>query len=229
MRLHVIADPSVVSPHRPWEAALDGLVRAMRSFMLRSRPSAPATPAGAARPQKAPSLYLHIRAKEGPRSRWADARRRTHALEDVGVPVIFHGTLDDARAFDFHGVHWPEALIPSRSTPRPPHTLVGASVHSLAALTRAERADVNYVFFSPIFSPTSKPVPGRGLKALANLVEHAEVPVIALGGITAERCSDCLNAGAAGVAVLGGIFGQPNSEAAFRSYLAALSKISSRG
>lgn len=213
----MLADPSVISPGRAWETALDQLVHAMRSYVLRSRPSAPASPAGSG---SSPSLFLHIRAKDGPRSRWADARRRTQALEDEGVPVIFHGILEDALALDFHGVHWPEALIPSRHTPRPPHTVVGASVHSQAALTKAQHAGVDYVFFSPIYPPTSKPGPGVGLDPLKDIVAHAQVPVVALGGITPERISACLDASAAGVAVLGGIFGQPYPEAAFRTYLA---------
>jgi thiamine-phosphate pyrophosphorylase len=66
--------------------------------------------------------------------------------------------------------------------------LRSASVHNLRELRAAERAGVDIVFLSPVYStrshPGARPLgPGR----FALLAHQAKVPVIALGGMNAER------------------------------------------
>ncbi len=66
--------------------------------------------------------------------------------------------------------------------------LVSASVHNLRELRAAERAGVDLVFLSPVFATRSHPGgrplgPGR----FALIAHQAKVPVIALGGMDAEK------------------------------------------
>jgi thiamine-phosphate pyrophosphorylase len=51
-----------------------------------------------------------------------------------------------------------------------------------------------------------------------------DVPVVALGGITAANAAGCLAAGAAGVAVLGAVMAAPDPEAAAARLVAALER-----
>ena len=71
----------------------------------------------------------------------------------------------------------------------------------------AASAGADYVTISPIFRTQSKPGygPPLSLEGLAKAANLAEIPVIALGGVTSENANACRRAGAAGVAVMGTI------------------------
>jgi thiamine-phosphate pyrophosphorylase len=108
-----------------------------------------------------------------------------------------------------------------------PHALIGASAHAEADIAAAAAAGADYVTLSPIFASASKPGygPALGLAALTSAARHA-LPVLALGGVTAERADACRRAGAAGIAVMGevmrGAARAGGVRAAVEGYLAAL-------
>ncbi|MEU7869708.1 thiamine phosphate synthase [Dactylosporangium sp. NPDC049140] len=80
--------------------------------------------------------------------------------------------------------------------------------HGLEELFAAAEDPADYVTLSPIFATRSKPGygPPLGLAALGRMAVVAPVPVYALGGVdTPARVRDCLDEGAAGVAVMGAV------------------------
>ncbi|WP_433049514.1 thiamine phosphate synthase [Dactylosporangium sp. CS-033363] len=80
--------------------------------------------------------------------------------------------------------------------------------HGLEELFAAAGEGFRYVTLSPIFATRSKPGygPPLGLAALGRMAVVAPVPVYALGGVdTPARVRDCLDEGAAGVAVMGAV------------------------
>jgi thiamine-phosphate diphosphorylase len=88
----------------------------------------------------------------------------------------------------------------------PPDCLVGRSVHSLAeAHEAAIEGAVDYLFFGTIFRSASKPPghPIQGTEALATICQSVHVPIIAIGGVTAQNVREVARAGAAGVAAIG--------------------------
>jgi thiamine-phosphate pyrophosphorylase len=87
---------------------------------------------------------------------------------------------------------------------------------------RVDGAD--YATLSPIFSPSSKPNDARPRLGPEVLYGH-HLPVFALGGIDAQRARLCLEAGAAGVAVLGGVMGALRPRAALDALLAATAPV----
>ena len=101
--------------------------------------------------------------------------------------------------------------------------LIGISIHSADEGRNVDPAIVDYVIPGPIFEPASKPGygPALALEGLALIVKASPVPVIAIGGITSETLSNCLSAGAMGVAVMGGVMraNEPGKE--IRNLLAA--------
>ncbi|HEY0758606.1 MAG TPA: thiamine phosphate synthase [Acidisarcina sp.] len=82
--------------------------------------------------------------------------------------------------------------------------LISVSCHYLDEVVRACDLGVDLILFAPVFGKLLGPgttLPGVGLKALAAACRAAgAVPVLALGGITAENASQCVETGAAGVA-----------------------------
>jgi thiamine-phosphate diphosphorylase len=122
--------------------------------------------------------------------------------------LVVNGNIDVAEATQAEGVHLSE--IAPELTSRPNMPFLGRSVHSLEAATRAEAEGADYVVFGPVFKTAGHPnVAPAGVEALAEVVRAVRVPVIAIGGISAGRVGDVMNAGASGIAVIGAILGSP--------------------
>ncbi|HIF39669.1 MAG TPA: thiamine phosphate synthase [Planctomycetes bacterium] len=93
-------------------------------------------------------------------------------------------------------------------------TAVGVSTHAGDSPTSWEGAD--YLFHGPVFPPLSKSVhlDPVGPGGLQEFVDTAGVPVWGLGGLTPERASVVIDAGAVGVACLGGLLSDADPERA---------------
>jgi len=78
-------------------------------------------------------------------------------------------------------------------------------VHSVEDAKRAAiGGGVDYLVFGTVFATTSKP--GRqpaGVTSLADVVRATTVPVLAVGGVTAENASRVAQTGAAGISAIG--------------------------
>ncbi len=78
------------------------------------------------------------------------------------------------------------------------HFFVVASCHTAADVLRAESEAVDFAVFAPVFGKKNAAQPA-GLAALQEAC-RANIPVLALGGVTMENAASCMRAGAAGVA-----------------------------
>ncbi|MCB9677069.1 MAG: thiamine phosphate synthase [Alphaproteobacteria bacterium] len=134
----------------------------------------------------------------------ADLRGLAETALGVGLRVWLHARHPDAHvlAADLRcGVHLPSHAHGTAL----PH---GRSCHDGPALDRAFAEGAAYAFLSPVFPPTSKPDDRRPTLGVAGfLALAAGREVIALGGVDPDRAHALREAGAAGVAVLGGLFG----------------------
>jgi thiamine-phosphate pyrophosphorylase len=97
-----------------------------------------------------------------------------------------------------------------------PQALVGVSCHSILDAQRAELAGADYVTLSPVFETASKPGygPVLGLKGLEEASRDVSIPLIALAGISTANAADCIQHGAQGVAVMGGVMQAQDAGAA---------------
>jgi thiamine-phosphate pyrophosphorylase len=120
--------------------------------------------------------------------------------------IIVNDRLDVALACGADGVHLRGDSFPAAAARRgaPPGFFVGRSVHS-ADDARAAGRDVDYVIAGTLFPTTSKLAAHRllGLDGLRAVVAAAGAPVLAIGGVTAERLGEIAATGAAGVAASG--------------------------
>ena len=121
--------------------------------------------------------------------------------------LLINSVADIAVKIGAQGVHLPGGALPRAVRDRVGSSfLIGYSTHTCAELDCADGTD--FVTYSPIFTPGSKPgYDGveAGLAGLANAVAHSHLPVYALGGITPKRAARCRTTGCAGVAVMSGI------------------------
>jgi thiamine-phosphate pyrophosphorylase len=84
--------------------------------------------------------------------------------------------------------------------------LIGVSTHSLAQARAARDARADFVVLGPVFQTSSKEKYGAplGLEHLGHVCADLNpFPVLAIGGVSEENFTDCLNAGAQGIAAIG--------------------------
>lgn len=129
-------------------------------------------------------------------------------LAGTGARVIVNDRVDVALAVAADGVHLPGSAVTCRRIRAivPDGFLVGRSIHSVGE-ARAAAADggCDYLVFGTVFETRSKPAGhgAAGLDALAAVCAAVSLPVLAIGGITAERVPEIVRAGAAGLAAIG--------------------------
>ena len=84
---------------------------------------------------------------------------------------------------------------------------IGRTARTAETARAAAHAGADYLGVGSVFGSGSKPeVPVIGLAGLASVAQASPLPVIAIGGITAERAAACMAAGATGIAVIGALF-----------------------
>jgi thiamine-phosphate pyrophosphorylase len=100
--------------------------------------------------------------------------------------------------------------------------LIGVSAHGLRDVEAAAAAGADYVTLSPIFLTVSKPGygPALGVAAIEPAAKRG-IAIIALGGVSADVVPLCLDAGAAGVAVMGEIMRSDDPRRCVGALLAA--------
>ncbi|MCZ7378379.1 thiamine phosphate synthase [Micromonospora sp. WMMC250] len=148
--------------------------------------------------------WVVLREKDLPRAERAALAADLRAiLADVGGTLVVAGP--DPLGGD--AVHLPAA----GPYPPPTHTVVGRSCHNRAELDRLTTE--HYATVSPVHLTKTKPGygPPLGPDGLRKLVEVSPVPLLALGGVeTPDQVTACVQAGAAGVAVLGALMRAKN-------------------
>ena len=146
---------------------------------------------------------IQIREKDLDALRLLDlaCRIRDVAADDSqsNTKIVVNGRLDIALIAGLDGVHLPANGLPAVQV-RPFVRTLGISCHSIEESIQAERDGVDYIIFGPVFE-----TPGKnavGVEALRQVAYAVKIPVLAIGGITPERASEVIAAGAAGVAAI---------------------------
>ncbi|MDY0294072.1 MAG: thiamine phosphate synthase [Candidatus Methanomethylophilaceae archaeon] len=85
--------------------------------------------------------------------------------------------------------------------------IIGVSVSCLEEALEAEEDGADYIGFGPVFETSSKPDAGAplGLDALQEVCSAVSIPVVAIGGISADNMRQVIAAGADGIAVISAV------------------------
>lgn len=102
-----------------------------------------------------------------------------------------------------------------------PRAIIGVSCYDeLARAEAAEKQGADYVAFGRFFPSRTKPQAVQaGLDLLREAKKKLRVPVVAIGGITPENGASLIAAGADALAVIEGVFGQTDVQAAAERYV----------
>ena len=189
-------------------------------FLAALRQSLRAQPPGA--------LLVQLRCHALERSRWlALAGEVLRCCLEREAPLLLGAGAwpdpDAARALRFgrelgaRGWHLPSRLLEHPAwrdacLARPPGVMVAASCHDARQLDLAARLGADFATLSPVLPTSSHPgVPSLGWEGLRGLCRQARLPVYALGGLEPRHLALARAAGAAGLAAIRGLWGEPGA------------------
>lgn len=142
----------------------------------------------------------------------------TDELVPRGVPVFVNDRLDIALAAGASGVHVGQEDLAARDVRRIAgnELLLGVSATTVVEASAVEVELADYLGIGPVFPTPSKAdaAPPLGVAGLAAAVQVAQLPVVAIGGITEENAAGVIGAGASGIAVISAICAAADPRAA---------------
>ena len=144
------------------------------------------------------------------------------------VPVLVNDRVDIALAAGAAGAHlgWEDVPLEAVRPHVTPEFLLGLSVGSEEEARRTLGMPADYWSIGPCFTTANKSNAGpalgpEGFGVLAHLAPEG-LPVIGIGGITAENARSVIEAGAVGLAVIGAVIGASDPEEASRTLRQAM-------
>ncbi len=122
---------------------------------------------------------------------------------DRAVTFVVNDDVDAAVRLGADGVHLGRADVGIEHALEA-GLLLGISAASVEEAKEAERRGAGYVGAGPVWATPSKPDadPPIGLDGLREICDAVSVPVVAIGGVDPTSARACIEAGAAGVAVI---------------------------
>jgi thiazole tautomerase (transcriptional regulator TenI) len=173
--------------------------------------------------------YIHIREKSKTAS---EIMKIVSALLDKGVPrrkLVINDRLDVALLHHIPNVHLPGHSFSIEKVKEFAPTLrIGCSVHSLDEAMECERAGADYVLFGHVFPTESKAaLSPRGVKQLADICQHLQIPVIAIGGIVPDTIPKLNGVKLSGIAVMSYVIGSEDPARAIQNIRKAQAPCSS--
>lgn len=157
-----------------------------------------------------------------------EARWFVPLCRKLGAVGIINDSVEIALASGADGVHVGQedmAAAKARAA-LGPDKIVGVSVHSVEEALSAQADGADYLGVGAAFVSSTKtdakPISRETIRAI---IEAVEIPVVAIGGITAENISELSGCGLAGVAVVSALFAQPDVKSAAQRMLALSEQI----
>jgi thiamine-phosphate pyrophosphorylase len=154
------------------------------------------------------------------------AREAVAAARAGGGLLLVNDRPDIALLAAADGVHLGQEDLPPRDARKslPAGALVGLSTHGPTQVEAADGEPVDYLAIGPVFPTRTKADSGRplGLEGVRSARARTRLPLVAIGGITADNARSVVEAGADGIAVLSAILAGGDVEAAVRRLRAAI-------
>lgn len=149
------------------------------------------------------------------------------------VTLIVNDRIDVAIAAEADGVHLgqDDFPIPLARKLLGESRIIGGSAATLEDAQKCLAEGADYIGFGPVYPTTSKEdaEPVTGVKLLKRTVQAVSLPIIAIGGISAENTPEVMQTGAQGIAVISAVCCQEDPEQATRELCNALLTGTSRG
>jgi thiamine-phosphate pyrophosphorylase len=170
---------------------------------------------------------IQFRQKSGSTREMIDeAQKMKKICSKAGVPFIINDRIDVAIAVEADGVHLGQDDFPAPLARKllGPQAIIGGSAATIDEARKCLSDGVDYIGFGPVYPTGSKEDAGpvSGLKILKQVVDEIPLPIIAIGGVSAENASEVMEAGAHGIAVISAVCCMENPEQATKALLEAI-------
>lgn len=179
------------------------------------------------------ATFLQLREKElKGEALLAQARALKAVAARHHVPFVVNDDVEVALAVDADGVHVGQDDIMGRDIRAliGPDRILGISANTVDTAVAAQKAGADYIGVGAVFGTTTKKdaknLTVEQLRAICNAVD---IPVVAIGGISADNILALRGSGVDGVAVVSAIFAQPDPGAAAKRLRALAEELTAHG
>lgn len=158
---------------------------------------------------------------------YAEACKLKELCDKYNVPLIINDRLDIALAVGAAGVHLGQDDLPCAVARRllGEDFIIGVSAHNPAEAVLAVSEGADYLGCGAVFGTATKhDVAKLGLENLRAIRKAVAVPMVGIGGITADNYAEVLATGANGAAIVSGILAQEDIGAAVKKLVAIKQK-----
>lgn len=156
---------------------------------------------------------------------YAEALQLKALCDSFNVPLIINDRLDIAMAVGAAGVHLGQDDLPCAAARKilGEDYIIGVSAHNPAEAKAALQSGADYLGCGAVFGTATKAdVKKLGTDGLAAICKAKGLPVVGIGGVTADNYREVRAAGADGAAIVSGILAQPY----IRTTVRAIAKVS---
>ena len=158
---------------------------------------------------------------------YAEACRLKELCDKYNVPLIINDRLDIVLAVGAAGVHLGQDDLPCAVARRllGEDFIIGVSAHNPAEAVQAVSEGADYLGCGAVFGTATKhDVAKLGLENLRAIRKAVAVPMVGIGGITADNYAEVLATGADGAAIVSGILAQDDIGAVVKKLVATKQK-----
>ena len=156
------------------------------------------------------ATFLQIREKDlGEDAFETEAAKLKALCAEYGIPYVVNDSVEIALKIDADGVHVGQSDIKGRDIRAMigPDKILGISAGTVEEAVAAEKAGADYIGVGAVFgTSTKKNARSMTMDALKEIVSAVSIPVVAIGGISAENIMQLCGSGVDGVAVVSAIF-----------------------
>ena len=151
---------------------------------------------------------------------YAEALQLKALCDSFNVPLIINDRLDIAMAVGAAGVHLGQDDLPCAAARKllGEDYIIGVSAHNPAEAKAALQSGADYLGCGAVFGTATKAdVQKLGTDGLAAICKAKGLPVVGIGGVTADNYREVRVAGADGAAIVSGILAQPDIRATVKA------------
>lgn len=156
---------------------------------------------------------------------YAEALQLKALCDSFNVPLIINDRLDIAMAVGAAGVHLGQDDLPCAAARKllGEDYIIGVSAHNPAEAKTALQSGADYLGCGAVFGTATKAdVKKLGTEGLTAICREKGLPVVGIGGVTADNYREVRAAGADGAAIVSGILAQPD----IRTTVEAIARLS---
>ncbi|MCH5265574.1 MAG: thiamine phosphate synthase [Lachnospiraceae bacterium] len=172
---------------------------------------------------KGGATVVQLREKECSSLEFFQMAERVKEITDAyEIPLLINDRVDIALAVGADGVHLGQTDLPVQAARGllGSDKIVGATANTVELAVKAWKSGADYLGVGDIFGTTTKAGTRHiTVEELTEICQAVPIPIVAIGGITAENIAKLKPAGIKGAAVISAVVGQKDITAAAKELI----------